>query len=195
MAAASDADCTRSRRFKASLRSSQGRSAVAGGGVEGSVGVTMGPGVGEGGAVVNHQVAPPIATSNNNPMPTNNGMREVPSCLSGTTISSRGGGAGEGASAGGAAATGGDFGAISASRGITVSGGRSPSNTSISSGQNRLASKPVAGSRKTSGPGSRCRVSLGPITRTVSAPSWRISTGLSFSSCTCQPRRPRLAAA
>ena len=176
MAAASDADCTRSRRLMPSLRSSQGRSAtVAGGGVEGGVGVAMGPGVGEGGAAaVNHQVAPPIATSNNNPRPANNGVCEGPSCLARAAISSRGGGADEGAGAGGAAATGAGFGAVSGSRGITVSGGRSPSNTSISSGQNRLASKPVAGSRKTSGPGSRCRVSLGQINRIVSTHSLRI---------------------
>jgi len=189
MPAASGADCTRSRRAIASLRSSQGRSAItgAGGGAGGAgvgAGVAIGVGADVGGAPVNHQAAPPITTSNSKPIPTNKGVREAPSCFAGSAISSRCGGAtsgGGGAGMGCAAATGGGEGGSSGSRGITGSGGNSPSNTSISSGQKRLASNPVAGSKKTKGPGSRCRVSRGPITKTVSEPSWRISTGVSFS--------------
>lgn len=90
-----------------SLRSSQGRSAVtAAGGGAGGAGVATGAGDGAGEEPVNHQTAPPTATSNSKPIPANKGAREAPSCLMGGATSSRGGGAGAGAGAGGAGAIG-----------------------------------------------------------------------------------------
>ncbi len=116
----------------------------------------------------------------------------------GGTGAGSGGGAGGGGT-GARSAMGGGLGAAVAgaskgsggSAGNVAASGNSPSYTSIVSGQISPAS-PRPGRTRNTGPTSRCRVTRGPRTNTVSAPSWTVSSGRSSSSPTCQPLGPRL---